>query len=212
MACITVAITAICFFPLDVANAGGSASCGVGAESCSRIPFTTIWYTIFVLIVVLLCIVLPFTVFFYETVDIEQPPLEKRMQSACSYTFGTVIVVAALSFIFCFLIRKADVDIVSYTITPDNTFVIGNGDMPTFIGTPRIPPSCLVEEPFALYNRSELSLDETTVADSIQGQSDVLSLDVSVMVRLIALFCVLGWLFFVVFAGVGVIGLPYKLI
>ena len=51
-----------------------------------------------------------------------------------------------------------------------------------------------------------------TVADSIQGQSDVLSLDVSVMVRLIALFCVLGWLFFVVFAGVGVIGLPYKLI
>ena len=84
--------------------------------------------------------------------------------------------------------------------------------MPTLIGTPRTPPSFLVEEPFALYNRSELSVDEMTVADSIQGQSDVLSLDVSVMVRLIALFCVLGWLFFVVFAGVGVIGLPYKLI
>lgn len=29
---------------------------------------------------------------------------------------------------------------------------------------------------------------------------------------MIAFFCILGWLFFVIFAGIGIIGLPYKLI
>lgn len=29
---------------------------------------------------------------------------------------------------------------------------------------------------------------------------------------MIAFFCIIGWLFFVIFAGIGIIGLPYKLI
>lgn len=140
MFCITVAVCAICFFPLDVANAGGSATCGIGIESCKRIPFTYIWYGVFALIVLLLCVVLPFTVFFYETMDIDRPPIEKRMQSACSYTLGTVVVVAALSFIFCFLIRKADIDMVSYNITAANTFAIADDVSQFFIGsTPPFP-------------------------------------------------------------------------
>ncbi|OAO13185.1 LMBR1 integral membrane family protein [Blastocystis sp. ATCC 50177/Nand II] len=200
--CITVAVCAICFFPLDVANAGGSATCGIGIESCKKIPFTYIWYGVFALIVLLLCVVLPFTVFFYETMDIDQPPIEKRMQSACSYTLGTVVVVAALSFIFCFLIRKADIDMVSYNITAANTFAIADDVSQFFI----------VEEPGIVYNKSILSVDELEAADAVSSVADVFSVDVSFIVRLIALFCILGWLFFVIFAGIGVIGLPYKLI
>ena len=55
-------------------------------------------------------------------------------------------------------------------------------------------------------------MDELEAADAVSSVADVFSVDVSFIVRLIALFCILSWLFFVIFAGIGVIGLPYKLI
>ena len=129
----TVAVSAICFFPLDVANAGGTVGCNADGTGCDRIPFTFIWYVLFVIIVVLLCIVLPFISFFYETMDIDQPPVGKRCQSACSWTIGVVIVVAALSFIFCLIIRRTDIPIDTYTVSSNNTFVIDTDSNSTLI-------------------------------------------------------------------------------
>ena len=50
MLCITVAFSAVCFFPLDVANAGGSLDCGDANGNCGGISFTWIWYILFVII------------------------------------------------------------------------------------------------------------------------------------------------------------------
>ena len=131
----TIAVSAICFFPLDVANAGGAIGCNADGTGCDRIPFTFIWYTLFVIIVVLLCVVLPFIVFFYETMDIEQPPMGERCRSACSWTLGVIVVVAALTAIFCLLIRKSDIGIESYIVSANNTFLIDMNPNNTLIRT-----------------------------------------------------------------------------
>ena len=128
-----MAISAICFFPLDVANAGASVDCGIVDGACGGFNFTMIWYILFILIVVLLVLVLPFTVFFYETMDIDQPPVCKRMQTACGYALGTVVIVGAVTAIFCMIINRTDIDITAFEITPDNTFYVGDGDSATFI-------------------------------------------------------------------------------
>lgn len=107
-----------------MANAGGAIGCNANGTGCDRIPFTFIWYTLFVIIVVLLCVVLPFVVFFYETMDIEQPPTGERCRSACSWTLGVIVVVAALTTIFCLLIKETDIDIESFTVSANNTFLI----------------------------------------------------------------------------------------
>ena len=60
-------------------------------------------------------------------------------------------------------------------------------------------------------------MNSTLLAEEVNAAvatstSDVLTIEVSVIVRLISFFCIVGWLFFVIFAGIGIIGLPYKLI
>ena len=61
-------------------------------------------------------------------------------------------------------------------------------------------------------NASILSPSEMREADAIFGSAATLEIKVTWFVRMLALFCLVGYLFFVVFAGIGVIGLPYKLI
>ena len=203
MICITVAISAICFFPLDVANSGGSLYCGEGNGNCGGLSFTYIWYALFILIVLLLCVILPFAVFFYETVDIDQPPLEKRLQSAFSFTLGTVVVVGALSVIYCLIIRESDIPIQTFEVTAENTFVSLD-----IMGSPLIGKEANILIPEM---NSTLLTEEVENAVSLFSE-DTLSIEVSVVVRLISFFCIVGWFFFVIFAGIGIIGLPYKLI
>lgn len=116
-----------------MSNAGASVDCGIVDGACGGFNFTMIWYILFVLIVVLLVVVLPFTVFFYETMDIDQPPVCKRMQTACGYTLCTVVIVGAVTAIFCMIINRTDIDITAFEITPDNTFYVGEGNSTTFI-------------------------------------------------------------------------------
>ena len=201
MLCITVAFSAVCFFPLDVANAGGSLDCGDANDNCGGISFTWIWYILFVIIVFLLCVVLPFNVFFYETVDIDPPPMEKRCQSACSYTVGGIVVVAALSFIYCFIIRNATIGVDTYEISNSNTFAIEDAVQPLFAD----------DKTIAMINAT-LTEAETNAGINLSSIQDTLQIEVSVLVRLISFFCIIGWLFFSIFAGIGIIGLPYKLI
>lgn len=126
-------MSAICFFPLDVSNAGASIDCTTGDKQCGGFNFTAIWYSLFGIIVVLMVMVLPFTIFFYETMDIEQPPLCKRMQTAFGYTITGVVVVAALTWIFCMIVNKAYIDITEFEVTPASTFLISDSDTPALI-------------------------------------------------------------------------------
>lgn len=57
-----------------------------------------------------------------------------------------------------------------------------------------------------------MSPEEIDAANSVTSVSETLSIPVSIFIRMIAFFCIIGWLFFVIFAGIGIIGLPYKLI
>lgn len=66
--------------------------------------------------------------------DIDTPPLGKRLQTACSYSILAVIAVAAVTFIFCLFINKTDIPIVDYAISADNTFLVGENDTLSFIG------------------------------------------------------------------------------
>ena len=61
-------------------------------------------------------------------------------------------------------------------------------------------------------NKSMLSDMEMSAANLLTPNSTSLEVEVSGMVSMIAFFCILGWLFFAIFAGIGIIGLPYKLI
>ena len=209
----TIAVSAICFFPLDVANAGGAIGCNANGTGCDRIPFTFIWYTLFVIIVVLLCVVLPFVVFFYETMDIEQPPTGERCRSACSWTLGVIVVVAALTVIFCLLIKETDIGIESFTVSANNTFLIDmNPDDMLIRSCIFILLSLVSNWEDKIAAEDFLSPEEMTAAKLATGVQETLSIPVSIFIRTIAFFCIIGWLFFVIFAGIGIIGLPYKLI
>lgn len=149
--------------------------------------------------------------------DIDTPPLGKRLQTACSYSILAVIAVAALTFIFCLFINKTDIPIVDYEITADNTFFLGSNDTATFIGMFHrwIPyqSNCVGSViPEDLFNKTILSTVEMEAAMAIAPTETSLEVEVSGMVSMIAFFCILGWLFFAIFAGIGIIGLPYKLI
>ncbi|KAK8827382.1 hypothetical protein WA538_003345 [Blastocystis sp. DL] len=200
--CITVTVSAICFFPLDVANAGASIDCTTGDKQCGGFNFTAIWYSLFGIIVVLMVVVLPFTIFFYETMDIEQPPLCKRLQTAFGYTITVVVVVAALTWIFCMIVNKAYIAITEFEVTAANSFLVSESEV----------PSLIIPDAMTVMNATVLSTEEMRAADSIFGTAATLEIKVTWFVRMLTLFCVVGWLFFVVFAGIGVIGLPYKLI
>lgn len=67
--------------------------------------------------------------------DIEQPPMGERCRSACSWTIGVIVVVAALTAIFCIIIRKTDIEIESYAVSASNTFFIGLDPADTVIRT-----------------------------------------------------------------------------
>ena len=55
------------------------------------------------------------------------------MQTACGYTLCTVVIVGAVTAIFCMIINRTDIDITAFEITPDNTFYVGEGNSTTFI-------------------------------------------------------------------------------
>ena len=61
-------------------------------------------------------------------------------------------------------------------------------------------------------NKSVLSDLEISAANAFTSNHTSLEVEVSGIVSMIAFFCILGWLFFAIFAGIGIIGLPYKLI
>ena len=188
--------------------------CDAGTAECGGFNFTIIWYSLFVLLVVLLVAVLPFTVFFYETMDIDTPPLGKRLQTACSYSILAVIAVSAVTFIFCLFIKKTDIPIVDYVVSAENTFLVGGNDTLSFIGTfcKVVDIHYLEPTTIEVMNKSMLSDMEMSAANLLTPNSTSLEVEVSGMVSMIAFFCILGWLFFAIFAGIGIIGLPYKLI
>ena len=134
------------------------------------------------------------------------------MQTACGYALGTVVIVGAVTAIFCMIINRTDIDITAFEITPDNTFYVGDGDSATFIRLRFVSIWLIVPDIIDNFNASFVTETEFAAANKVVGEPETLSIRVSVLVSMIAFFCILGWLFFVIFAGIGIIGLPYKLI
>lgn len=123
------------------------------------------------------------------------------------------MVVAALTAIFCLLIKETDIDIESFTVSANNTFLIDmNPDDMLIRSCIFILLSLVSNWEDKIAAEDFLSPEEMTAAKLATGVQETLSIPVSIFIRTIAFFCIIGWLFFVIFAGIGIIGLPYKLI
>ena len=182
-------VSAICFFPLDVANAGASIDCTTGDKQCGGFNFTAIWYSLFGIIVVLLVVVVPFTIFFYETMDIEQPPLCKRLQTAFGYTITVVVVVAALTWIFCMIVNKAYIAITEFEVTAANSFLVSESEVPSLISRRRVgvrPSSGCDdgdERDGAVYRGDACSRQHIRHSGNVRDQSDMVRADADIVLR-----------------------------
>lgn len=62
----TLAIWTVLMFPLDVANTNACSS-SISPSACKyTLPMTQLWYAVFIANLVLVFLILPFTLFFYE--------------------------------------------------------------------------------------------------------------------------------------------------
>lgn len=110
-------MSCVVLLPLDVYNNSGVPACEILGLSCGSIDFYTIWSILFYLVVIMIAFFVPFTIFFYETDSINEPPLSKRVKGAIGPSVIALVVMVVLCAVFYLLFRHTNVDVESITIS-----------------------------------------------------------------------------------------------
>ena len=182
------------------ANRNGLVGCGSFNEACGNLNLVLLWQILFVAIAGMVVLVIPFTVFYYETDD-EGVGARKRAPddmlkrctdtTNCSRSLGAAFLYTIITLVIC---------------------------------------GMLVAIPFAFLNSTQIPYKVTTVSTTngaffFQAQSPAphkgcgkgagctfsdanLEMTVSFVVWLAAMMLLAGWVVFIFYAGVGLVALP----
>jgi len=180
---LTIAMLTVLLVPFDVANQTTQFGCGVWTNSCGDLSLAWVWQILFLIIGLLVLIVIPCTIFFYESFDYKN----KTCKSACSSALLsqiTIVIVFIAVFIGCFFgLNQTELPIQNFQASVFVTCPTG-GCVPSFT-----PPS-FVED----------------------FQSQVVAFGTPILVFLPAFLGFVGWFIFSIYVGVGLIALPMDLI
>jgi len=188
---LTTAELSILMLPLDVGN---RAACekAISASACNfTMPMRELWFTVYMVMAILVVFVIPFTLFYYEA-DSDRSFCQ-RLRDAAMWVIATDIVVGAVIGIAYGLAGFMD-----YQVDEIVSGIIPLSDIPG--------PECISTQPEEAY--------KGFLCDAARGAppQETWSVRTSFPVYVIALGSIAGWILFMVFAGVGVVSLPVDLI
>lgn len=193
-----LAETSVLLIPLDVANRSssvyGNIGCSTWNTSCGGIDVGTMWQVIYWTIAIFIIAVIPFTIFYYESYEYEagsdkEGSCWKQVKSALCYQ----MIVTVMCFIFLFVTYATT----NESLIPITTIDVKNRD-----------------SIWTSYNMQVTEVNDNMVATAGEHVSTltVIPVPVTFSVYMIACMSFLGWFFFVIFAGVGLIAVPTDLI
>mmetsp|Transcript_2284 Transcript_2284/g.6699 ORF Transcript_2284/g.6699 Transcript_2284/m.6699 type:complete len:520 (-) Transcript_2284:178-1737(-) len=190
---IWLSVCTVLFFPIDVAN---RLSCNnsIPVNLCQfAIPATQIWYVLMIANVAVVYLVIPFTIFFYES-D-QDHSLIRRVCTGTIWVVGFIVVMALLLGLLYYFAGYVEYEVIGLTsglLPLDQTQVL----------TQCIPPAS---------NSSAVNAcDGTEVNYSVA--SELYRTRVSLPVYLICLNTVVGWLLFMLYGGVGLASFPFDML
>ncbi|EFJ42278.1 hypothetical protein VOLCADRAFT_67279 [Volvox carteri f. nagariensis] len=186
-----LAIWTVLMFPLDVGNTNACAS-NISPSACTyTLPMTQLWYAVFISNLVLVFLIIPFTLFFYEA-DSDYTFCQK-VKGSLMWTAGFLIFI-----ILIIVIMYREVAQLS------GHWARARNKEKSLSST---PPDCL--QPFLCVLWPLLSfVPPQCSAFGSNFKFNNWKLRVSLPVYIMAIQSVLGWLLFLVFAGVGLLAAP----
>ena len=183
----------ILLFPLDVQNQGGGVGCDQGwNDNCGNLDMHLAWSIMYCMIAIMVIVVMPFAIFYYEADD-GLDPSKSPACNAASYTTCTLVISLVVLLCMFFLLGETEIPVESYETTLSSFQDVSVTTACASLGL----PSC------------------TSASDdlvNVGGSSETVVLTVSFPVYVMALMAFVGWWFFTVFAGVGMASLPVDLI
>ena len=184
---LSLAIFQVLMFPLDVSNRSACAESIVESACSFTLPMVELWYTIYMLTAIYVFIVIPFTMFFYEA-DSELGFRGKVLSALKMMSLSFIVLSLVLG------IAYGLAGFIDYDVERLESGLVPLGRDLASAAT------CVLPDAGAL---GGLACDALTTNDS-----ETWTLRTSFPVYVIAITSILGWLLFMVFAGVGSIALP----
>uniref|UniRef100_A0A7S0S7E8 LIMR family protein n=1 Tax=Mantoniella antarctica TaxID=81844 RepID=A0A7S0S7E8_9CHLO len=187
---LTLSVLSILLLPLDVAN---RASCrdSIVVSACNfALPMLELWYTVYMLMFLMIIIVVPWTLFFYEQ-DSDVSTFGKVINSAM-WVFGAFVVIALVIGMCYGFVGFVDFPVTTLTsgLSPLNSPVMTGG-----------VNRCILPE-------SGEAIGYACDATSGGVPTETWSVRTTFPVYVVAVTSIFSWLLFFVFAGVGMMAIP----
>ncbi|CAM9672351.1 unnamed protein product, partial [Ectocarpus fasciculatus] len=159
----------------------------------------TAWYIVFMLIFIFALFIIPYTIFFYEEDDslalTGRNDCKKALCAATKYMVGVVVIVALVAGILFALLGQSDVPVRDFEF--DMPVLLSTGDLGNRIDI--LQGNGVTED---------LTVDRSVVSTGIIDSEDSVVLQLSFPVFVMALMSFVGWILFVFFGGLGLVGIP----
>ncbi|ETW07913.1 hypothetical protein H310_02320 [Aphanomyces invadans] len=194
----------VLLLPLDVANNSTAIGCSAGWNpACGNLDMETLWLIVFMSIAVFLVVLLPYSIYYYESDDGFDDSTKRthRWLDALKLEIATVIVVGIVIAITYITSSTSDIpyNVIVYnsTVTNDTIqFTDAVGGLHDFLDGDIISPN---ERVYAM-------------SHGLNPLETSMRLAVSVPIYITALVSFVGWFAFSIFVGVGLVALPLDLI
>lgn len=171
------------------------------------------WNVLYILVLVWLVFMIPFSTFYYEADDGTlmtgtsigaKQSKNSRICEAIKYQIAVIIVVA-LVFILCyFFLRQTNIPVREYSapsLSSAQTYTTSS----IFVNN--------TAQPFIKGQLADVTMEDMLTAnDTTKGPIIKLKLNVSVITFCTAIMAFVGWFFFALFGGVGMAALPLDLV
>ena len=180
----------VLLLPLDVANNAGLVGCdSYRSEFCGGLEnLSTLWIAVAITLIVFALVVNPFAIFYYEAFDVDKDFNETSCAHQCC---------SALRWQILAMVVMVPVLVIMYVT----------------LRTIRLPISALeavANSSTAVYSGYDprAAFLEVGNEDSGAFQLKELTMEATFVVFLIAFMSFLGWIFFIMYAGIGLVALP----
>lgn len=207
----------VLLLPLDVANNDGYAGCdGYDTKLCGGLNMELFWNIIYVMVLVWIVVMIPFSTFFYEADDGmlmsgtaagKKESANSRLVEAIKYEIIVLVVAGLLFLLTYFFLKETNIPVREYT-GPSLSEVQQYETNEMFDVTNET-----VSLPFSRNHLMNMSPKDTEAYKLVQtGQYNTITIDVGIVTYFTAILAFLGWIFFSVFGGIGMAALPLDLI
>ncbi|GBG91838.1 hypothetical protein CBR_g53729 [Chara braunii] len=195
---LSLAQLSILMLPLDVANRKACTNSIVTGACNLTLPMKELWFSVYIINVVLVFFVIPFSMFFYES-DMDYTPTQ-RAWSALQWCIVTAIVIGLVLGILYglvgfvdFPVKRLESTVIPFPLSdPNSLFGALSADRP-----------CVMA-----YNASDPAAHLRCSGWGVGTKREMWSLRTSFPVYVIALSTIAGSILFSIFGGVGIMSLP----